>query len=154
MRSKLLLSLFPCFVLVFSACKKDYVKIDKELIEDYLAENGLTATEITPEGIYYIEETAGTGIHPNIDNSVTVDYEGFLLDGTKFDSSIDRGAPATFPLQAVIPGWQIGIPLFKRGGTGKLLIPSALAYGKNPPKGSEIKCNEVLLFDVHLIDIQ
>lgn len=140
-------------VFLFTACNKDYVKIDKELIEEYLADNGLTA-EITPEGIYYVEEIAGTGANPTINDAVTVHYEGFLLNGTKFDSSIDRGVPATFPLQAVIEGWQIGIPLFKVGGTGKLLIPSALAYGENPPQGSEIKCNDVLVFDIELIDIE
>lgn len=142
------------FLVFFTACQKDYVKIDKELIEDYLADNGLTAQIITPEGIYYVEEIAGTGANPTINDAVTVHYEGFLLNGTKFDSSIDRGVPATFPLQAVIEGWQLGIPLFKVGGTGKLLIPSALAYGENPPQGSEIKCNDVLLFDIQLIDIE
>ena len=140
-------------VFLFTACNKDYVKIDKELIEEYLADNGVVG-EGAQEGGDVVEESAGIAANPNSKDAVTVHYEGFLLNGTKFASSIDRGVPATFPLQAVIEGWQIGIPLFKVGGTGKLLIPSALAYGNNPPQGSEIKRNEVLVFDIELIDIE
>lgn len=137
---------------IFLSCDKDHLNQDRELIEQYLLDNNLTAT-MTPEGVYYVETLSGSGNHPVIWDEVTVHYEGFLLDGFKFDSSYDRGQPATFPLQAVIEGWQIGIPLFKEGGKGKLLIPSSLGYGKNPPQGSDIPKHAVLIFDVELLDI-
>lgn len=119
-------------------------------IEEYLADNGLTA-EKTESGLYYIIEEEGDGVHPIPSSTVTVHYHGYLTDGTVFDSSIDRGTPAQFPLSGVIPGWQEGIPLFSKGGKGKLLIPHTLAYGCNPPT-DEIPSLGVLIFDVELID--
>lgn len=140
-----------CFL--FGACKKQSEK-DKTLILDYLKDNHLdTVAQSTNEGVYYVMTTIGTGTQPTASSRVKVHYEGFLLDGTKFDSSIDRGTPATFSLTQVIEGWQIGIPLFKKGGKGQLLIPSALAYGKNPPYGSGIPRNAVLRFTIELIDV-
>lgn len=140
------------FALLLTSCGKDQLEKDEELILDYISDNGLTASR-TAEGLYYVIEMEGTGIRPELSDDVTVHYEGFLLDGTKFDSSIDRGTPSTFPLLGVILGWQIGIPLFKEGGQGELLIPSHLAYGENPPPGSEIGKNEVLRFTVELISV-
>lgn len=151
---KLFAYLFGFLMLSNTACTKQAEK-DAELIQDYLNKNNLSATaQSTSEGIYYIINPQGTGVNPTIDNRVTVHYEGFLLDGTKFDSSRDRGTPSTFPLAAVIQGWQIGIPKFKKGGRGKLVIPSAYAYGKNPPSGSVIPKNAVLVFDIELLDVQ
>ena len=145
-----LLSIFS-----FSACTKDYAATDRASIDKWLADNNLTANAVfTSEGVCYVETAAGTGGNPTISNSVTVHYEGFLLDNTKFDSSRDRGTPATFGLNQVIKGWQIGIPLFKRGGTGQLLIPSNYAYGNNPPSGSDIPKRAVLHFTIELINIQ
>ena len=97
-----------------------------KLIEDYLNEKACFAdATMLPSGIWYIIDDQGTGTeHPNSLSTVTVHYEGRLLDGTKFDSSYDRAAPSTFSLQNVIGGWQIGIPLFKKEGKGKLIIPS------------------------------
>lgn len=135
-----------------TSCKKDYVEIDADLIQQYISDNGLNALEAS-EGLWYTLDSAGTGDTPNLGDEVTVDYEGFLLDGTKFDSSLDRGQPAVFPLAGVIRGWQIGIPKFKEGGGGKLLVPSGLGYGDNPPSGGVIGKNEVLVFDVHLISV-
>ena len=136
--------------LTLGSCDKtDHLEEGRLEIEAYLADNGLTA-EQTPEGVYYIIDQAGTGGHPNLSSKVTVHYEGFLLDGSKFDSSIDRGQAATFNLTGVIEGWQIGIPLFQRGGKGTLLIPSTLAYGSSARPG--IPANSVLRFTVQLLD--
>lgn len=122
-------------------------------IESYLASNGLTA-DVTQNGLFYIIEEEGDGTFPTLNNSVTVHYRGYLTNGDQFDSSYDRGAPATFPLRNVILGWQEGIPLFSKGGKGKLIIPHHLGYGCFPPNGSNIPAGGVLVFDVELIDFQ
>lgn len=140
------------FFVALTACKKDQMSIDEELILDYISKNSLNAISTT-EGLFYSIEVEGSGAHPTATSSVKVHYEGFLLDGSKFDSSIDRGMPSSFPLSGVIEGWQIGIPLFKESGSGTLLIPSHLGYGENPPPGSSIPKNAVLRFTVELIEI-
>ena len=140
--------------MLFAACGKDsdYADIDEELIQDYIAENNLT-TQVTDDGIHYIIESEGTGTQAEFNSTVTVHYEGFLLNGSKFDSSYDRGMPSTFSLNAVIAGWQLGIPLFKEGGRGTLIIPSRFAYANSSPS-SAIPRNSVLLFNIELIDVQ
>lgn len=127
--------------------------LDEDIIRKYVADNNLDAKR-TPEGIYYTTERAGSNPKPTIDSSVTVHYKGTLLDGTVFDSSYERGTPATFPLRNVVKGWQIGIPLFGKGGKGTIIIPSGLAYGPNPRPGGKIKPNDVLIFDVEVIDVK
>jgi FKBP-type peptidyl-prolyl cis-trans isomerase FkpA len=107
----------------------------------------------TDDGVYYVIEEAGSEEKPNITSNVTVHYTGKLLDGTKFDSSVDRGTPATFSLQGVVPGWTFGIPKFGKGGKGTLLIPSYLAYGERG-SGEQIPPNSCLVFDVEVIDFQ
>ena len=129
----------------------DRLEIDLDKIQEYLEENNLTA-EVTEDGIYYIVEESGFGAKPNLASTVTVHYEGFLLDGSKFDSSLDRGQPAEFPLTNVIRGWQLGIPLFREGGRGTLIIPSQLAYGSEARTG--IPRNSVLLFNISLIQVE
>lgn len=136
---------------MLSACGDDQAETDAELILDYIADNNLT-TQVTDEGVHYIVETEGTGTRPVITDNVECHYEGYLLDGTVFDSSYDRGQTATFPLGGVIKGWQIGIPLIKEAGKIKLLIPSHLGYGGRAV--GTIPSNSVLIFDVHLIDVQ
>ncbi|MCP4438313.1 MAG: peptidylprolyl isomerase [Aureispira sp.] len=136
-------------LMVLSACEKQADK-DAELIQDYIAENNLVALEGS-EGLYYVIEKEGTGLHAAVEDQVTVHYEGFLLDGSKFDSSIDRGQASTFFLTQVIRGWQLGIPLFKEGGKGTLIIPSVLGYGSTARSG--IPKNSVLVFNVELIDV-
>lgn len=120
--------------------EKDIMKI-----EDYLLENNLMA-ESTASGLHYIIQVEGTGANPTINDKVKVNYKGYFLDGTVFD----QNGPIEFPLANVILGWQEGIQLFKKGGKGVLLLPSGLAYGKNPPPG--IPANAVLAFDVELLD--
>lgn len=140
----------------FSSCSKEkQLEKDIVLIEEYLADNNLTAQyQSTSDNIYHYIYTEGVGSNPSASSRVTVHYEGFLLDGTKFDSSRDRGATSTFSLTGVIEGWQKAIPMLKVGGRGTFIFPSALCYGKNPPSGSDIPKNAVLIFDVELFAIQ
>ena len=106
----------------------------------------------TASGLRYIVEKEGTGPSPVATSQVTVHYTGTLLNGKKFDSSVDRGQPATFPLNQVIPGWTEGLQLMKKGGKTKFIIPPALGYGANGA-GGVIPPNAWLIFDVELIDI-
>ena len=128
-------------------------KIDQKLIKEYLAKNALSKYGVTKSGIYYVVEKSGTAQKPTINNNVDCHYKGYLLDGTQFDSSYDRGQSTQFPLSGVIQGWQEGIPTIGKGGKVKLLIPSGLAYGSRGI-GNIIKPNSVLVFDVELIDFQ
>ena len=155
MKNVILLSMLSIGLLLSVGCSKDADKIFEEQqveIEDYLNEKGWFAdATMLPSGIWYIIDDEGTGTdHPNSLSTVTVHYEGRLLDGTKFDSSYDRAAPSTFSLQNVIGGWQIGIPLFKKEGKGKLIIPSKYGYGA--AGSGTIPGNAVLVFDIELID--
>ncbi|MBP9140689.1 MAG: FKBP-type peptidyl-prolyl cis-trans isomerase [Chitinophagales bacterium] len=125
--------------------------VDNGLIAEYLKKNNLNA-KTTPSGVYYIVEKEGTGPNPTLKDKVEVNYRGTLLDGTEFDSSYGRGQSITFPLGSVVKGWQDGIPMFKAGGKGKLVIPSELAYGKRS-MGDKIPANSVLVFDIELIKV-
>jgi FKBP-type peptidyl-prolyl cis-trans isomerase FkpA len=134
-----------------TSCEKQTEK-DRELILEYIAENNLDATE-TEEGLFYVIEVEGTGASPSLTDEVEVHYEGFFLNGDKFDSSIDRAQTATFPLLGVIMGWQLGLPFFKEGGRGKLLVPSHLGYGRQGTASGSIPPNSVLVFDIQLFDV-
>ncbi len=105
-----------------------------------------------PDGLAYEIVKPGTGDYPKATDVVKVNYTGTLINGTKFDSSVDRGEPAEFALNEVIPGWTEGIQKINKGGKIKLYIPSNLAYGEEskPP----IPPNSTLLFDVELLDIK
>ena len=105
----------------------------------------------TATGLIYKELQAGTGASPTASDSVSVHYVGTLSDGTKFDSSRDRGEPSTFNVGQVIKGWQEGLQLMKVGGKAKLTIPAELAYGPNPM--GVIPGSSVLQFEVELMEI-
>ena len=109
----------------------------------------------TPSGLKYEDTKAGTGASPQTGQRVTVHYTGTLLDGTKFDSSRDRGTPFTFVIGtgSVIKGWDEGVATMKVGGKRNLSIPAALAYGSRSP-GASIPPNADLLFEVELISVQ
>lgn len=141
---KYLFLIISISILSFS-CNKD----EDKTIEEYLAENNLNAQK-HESGLYYIIEKVGVGEHPKVSNVVTMDYIGYYTDGEKFDSSYDRGKPLVYPLNQLIRGWQIGVPLLKKGGKGKLIIPSNLGYGSHPTNG--IRDNAILVFDIELID--
>ena len=106
-----------------------------------------------PTGFIYKEVKAGTGPVPKTTDKVKVHYRGALIDGTVFDSSIERGEPVTFPLSGVIPCWTQGLQLMKTGGKARLVCPSELAYGDagSPPK---IKGGATLVFEVELLSIE
>lgn len=121
----------------------------KAFLEANKAKEGV---KTTPSGLQYSVKTEGTGKQPNAKSTVTVHYEGRLIDGTVFDSSIKRGEPVTFKLDGVIKGWTEGLQLMKEGGEYTLYIPAELAYGD---KGNpSIPPNSVLVFDVKLIKVQ
>lgn len=125
---------------------------EKPKLDAYLTSNKITNAPTT-SGLIFIETQKGKSKdHPKATDVVTVHYTGTLLDGTKFDSSLDRGEPTTFPLNQVIPGWTEAIQLMTKGSKAKLIIPSALAYG--PRGGGPIPPYSTLLFEVELIDFK
>lgn len=128
-------------------------KEDKE-IQAYLAKNNLKGVK-QPSGLYYVQTQPGTGVQAEAGKTVSVHYTGKLIDGTKFDSSVDRGSPFDFGLGQgqVIKGWDEGIALMKVGEKGVLLIPSALGYGARGAGGA-IPPNSILVFDVELLDVK
>lgn len=106
------------------------------------------------DSLQKIDTKPGTGAEVKAGDTVTVNYTGAVAkDGIIFQSSLDTGQPATFGLDQVIKGWTEGIPGMKIGGTRRLLIPAALAYGGTPPQGSGIPADADLVFDVDLIKI-
>ncbi len=147
LRNMLIISLFS-----LAACQTQQAKLDEDIILEYIANNSLAA-QATPEGVYYVIDLEGSGVYPSLSSAVTVQYEGSLTDGTIFDSTFDTGTPVTFPLSGVISGWQIGIPKFREGSSGILIIPSELAYGSNPPAGSGIPPDAVLVFRVEVLEV-
>ena len=122
--------------------------------EAFLAENGKRAeVKTTATGLQYEILTEGTGATPASTDQVEVPYTGKLLDGTVFDSSVDRGIPATFGVTQVIPGWVEALQMMKAGSKWRLFIPSNLAYGPNGAPGSPIGPNSTLIFDVELLKV-
>ncbi len=108
----------------------------------------------TASGLKYQVLKHGTGtVSPKATDTVKVHYHGTLLDGTVFDSSVERGQPISFPLNAVIPGWTEGLQLMKVGDKFKFIIPPNLAYGPNSPS-PKIPPNSTLVFEVELLGIE
>jgi len=126
----------------------DYTaKNDKE-ITDYLAKNNLTAQK-TNSGLYYVIEETGTGAQPTAASNVTIAYKAYFINGTVLEESDEEGV--SLDLSKTIPGWVEGIPVFKEGGSGTLLIPSHLAYGSF--SYGPIPGGSVILFDIKLISV-
>jgi FKBP-type peptidyl-prolyl cis-trans isomerase len=118
----------------------------------FLAENGAReAVTVLESGLQYEVMVQGEGPKPTADDTVTTHYVGTLIDGTEFDSSRKRGAPASFPLNKVIPGWTEGLQLMSVGSTYRLFVPPDLAYGERGTGG--IPANSTLIFEVELISI-
>jgi FKBP-type peptidyl-prolyl cis-trans isomerase FklB len=125
----------------------------KEEGEKYLAENAKKEGVITTKsGLQYMVLKEGTGRAPKATDSVKCHYEGFLIDGTVFDSSVQRGEPAVFGLQQVIAGWTEGLQLMKEGGKTRFFIPYLLGYGPSGA-GNSIPPYAALIFDVELIKV-
>jgi FKBP-type peptidyl-prolyl cis-trans isomerase FklB len=120
---------------------------------DFLAANAVKPGVTTlPSGLQYEVITASEGTQPLVTNQVTCHYHGTLIDGTIFDSSVQRGQPARFPLNKVIMGWQEALPLMSVGSKWRLFIPPNLGYGDNQV-GSFIGPGSTLIFEVELIEI-
>ena len=131
---------------VVSAAEK---QAGQAFVDKAAAETGATKTT---SGLVISTIKPGTGDSPKATDQVRVHYHGTLIDGTVFDSSVQRGEPATFPLNRVIPCWTEGLQLMKVGGKSRLVCPSSLAYGDrgSPPR---IKPGATLVFEVELLDI-
>ena len=110
--------------------------------------------KVTQSGLQYEVIKMGTGVKPLATSKVKVHYHGTTPDGRVFDSSVDRGQPASFPLNGVIRGWTEGLQLMPVGSKFKFYIPQELAYGANPQPGSIIKPYMPLVFEVELIEIE
>jgi len=122
--------------------------------EKFLVENKKKEGVITlPSGLQYQIIKAGDGPKPTANDKVKTHYHGTLIDGTVFDSSVDRGEPITFPVTGVIPGWIEALQLMPVGSKWKLFVPQNLAYGTRPA-GDKIKPYSTLVFDVELISIE
>lgn len=119
----------------------------------FLDENSNKEGVVTlPSGLQYKVIREGSGSSPSDTSVVTVNYTGTFTDGKVFDSSVQRGEPASFPVNRVIPGWTEALQLMKPGANWILYIPSELAYGENGPEG--IGANKVLIFDVELLSFK
>jgi FKBP-type peptidyl-prolyl cis-trans isomerase FklB len=128
-------------------------KVHKEAGLQWLQENkAKEGVAETPSGLQYKIVKMGNGLQPKLEDNVTVNYEGKLLDGKIFDSSFDRGEPAEFVLGQVIRGWQEGLMLMKEGSSFELYIPSDLAYGDQGNQG--IPGGSTLIFKVDLIKVK
>ena len=129
-------------------------KAAKQDGEKFLAENGKKEGVITTaSGLQYQVLREGNGQSPKATDTVECHYEGTLIDGTKFDSSYDRGQTATFPLNQVIAGWTEGLQLMKEGGKYRFFIPYELGYGERGA-GASIPPFSTLVFDVELVSVK
>ncbi len=148
-----------CFV--FGSCDEEatfdalkQAETDRELILEYIAENNLNAVEDST-GVWYVIDAPGSISRPEPASIITMNYRGILLNGEEFDSTYDEdgvGTPIRLPLNSTIPGWQVGIPKFKKGGKGTLIIPSGFGYGRT--RTGNIPSNSVLVFEkLELVDI-
>lgn len=129
--------------------KNQRLAIDSKIfLEQNKQKEGVMTTE---SGLQYLILSEGRGNNPTLNDNVTVHYHGTLIDGTIFDSSVDRKQPATFPLNGVIPGWQEALQMMSVGSKWKIFIPSELAYGESG--AGAIGPNSTLIFEVELLSI-
>ncbi|EKF74757.1 peptidyl-prolyl isomerase [Alcanivorax hongdengensis A-11-3] len=135
---------------------KEEAKANETASEKFLAENAKKdGVKTTDSGLQYqvLEEGKEGGVHPTLDDTVVVDYEGTLPDGKVFDSSIERGTPASFSLQHIIPGWQEALPMMTEGAKWRVVLPPKLAYGEQGA-GGDIGPNQALVFQIQLLDVK
>jgi len=131
------------------------VEIKKASGEKFLNENKVKdSVQTTASGLQYKVLVAKDGPKPHSTDTVKVNYQGFLVDGTKFDSSIDRGEPISFPLNQVIPGWTEGVQLMSVGSKYKFFVPYTLGYGEKGSGNGAIPGFATLIFEVELLDIK
>lgn len=136
-----------------NAQRAEQGKVAKAEGEKFLAENGKKEGVVTlKSGLQYMVLQEGNGKKPKATDKVKCHYEGFLINGQVFDSSVQRGEPAVFPLNQVIPGWTEGLQLMQEGAKYRFFIPYILAYGESGAGGS-IPPYATLIFDVELIEV-
>ena len=136
------------------AFQKELMEKHKKQGEDFLAENKKKeGVKTLPSGLQYKVIKAGTGKKPKLDDTVTANYRGTLIDGMEFDSSYKRGQPATFRVSGVIPGWTEALQLMEEGAKWQLYVPSNLAYGQRGA-GKVIGPDTALIFEIELVSIQ
>lgn len=137
----------------FTKLQEEKLEINKKAGEEFLKINKEKPGVVTlPSGLQYMVLKKGEGKIPAATDTVKVHYEGTLIDGSIFDSSVQRGQPATFGVTQVIQGWVEALQLMPVGSKWKLFIPSNLAYGESGA-GNSIEPNSALIFDVELLDI-
>lgn len=128
-------------------------QLKQQQSNDYLAQHAKEdGVKVSPTGLHYKIIEEGNGKSPTPADKVIAHYKGTLIDGTVFDSSYDRGEPATFPVNGVIRGWQETLPLMKEGAKWQIVVPAELAYGQRGA-GKLIGPNETLIFDIELIEV-
>jgi FKBP-type peptidyl-prolyl cis-trans isomerase len=134
--------------------RKNLAEKNKKEGEAFLAENKKKEGVMTlPSGLQYQVLKSGQGKSPKATDTVKTHYHGTLVDGTVFDSSVERGMPVTFAVDKVIKGWTEALQKMKVGDKWKLFIPAELAYGENPRPGGPIGPNAVLIFEVELLEV-
>lgn len=137
----------------FSKLQEDRLELNLKAGEEFLAINKNRPGVVTlPSGLQYEILKEGNGPKPKVTDQVKCHYHGTLIDGTVFDSSVERGQPATFGVNQVIPGWVEALQLMPVGSKWKLFIPANLAYGK-AGAGQSIEPNSALIFEVEILDI-
>ncbi|MDL2221113.1 FKBP-type peptidyl-prolyl cis-trans isomerase [Parabacteroides sp. OttesenSCG-928-N08] len=137
----------------FTKLQQEKLEVNKKAGEEFLVINKGKAGVVTlPSGLQYQILTKGTGDKPTADDKVKCHYHGTLINGTVFDSSVQRGQPAVFGVSQVIQGWVEALQLMEEGSKWRLFIPSNLAYGERGA-GEMIEPNSTLIFDVELLEI-
>ncbi len=156
MKIALIVLVIACVVYYFynNANNQKIAALNHQQGSAFLSENATKeGVKSTASGLQYIVLQAGSGErHPAATDTVRVHYHGTLIDGTVFDSSVERGETISFPLNRVIPGWTEGVQLMKVGDKFRFFIPSGLAYGDR--NTGKISGGSVLIFDVELFEIQ
>ena len=138
----------------FSAKQNEMLQMNKEAGVQFLVENKRKENVVElPSGLQYEVITEGDGESPKETDTVECHYHGTLIDGTVFDSSVQRGQPATFGVNQVIKGWVEALQLMKVGSKWRLFVPSNLAYGEQGA-GNDIQPNSTLIFEVELLGIK
>lgn len=138
----------------FSAKQNDMIQMNKQEGELFLSENKKKENVVVlPSGLQYEVLTEGKGAIPTANDKVKCHYHGTLIDGTVFDSSVERGQPAVFGVTQVIKGWVEALQLMPIGSKWRLFVPSDMAYGEQGA-GNDIQPNETLIFDVELLGIE
>ena len=152
--SLILLFLFSCSETLLNKEGKDN-EAANSVGSAFLEKNSSRPKVVTTtSGLQYIVLKQGNGKKPSLSSTVVTHYQGEFIDGTVFDSSRQRGAPATFPVTGVIKGWTEALQLMDEGSHWRLFIPSELAYGTRGAGGGRIPPNATLIFDVELIEVK